>query len=113
MTDVPQPMPGYPAVAMGLGVALASAPSARENTANPFATADELGLMKGFPPPPDKRVDRSNAIFAVPYNRWAYQNIRKIFPTARIRAADTPVTLDRNIAGGMDDLSVKRENGKR
>ena len=30
--------------------------------AGEYATAAELELMEGFPPPPDKRVDRSNAL---------------------------------------------------
>ena len=103
---------GAVALSIGLGLASATALRADEDTASPFATADELGLMQGFPPPPDKRVDSSNAFFGVPHNRWAYQNMRKIFPTAAIRAADAPVTLTRNIAGGIDDLTVRRENGQ-
>ena len=31
-----------------------------------YATAEALGLMRGFPPPPDNRVEKSNAIFGVP-----------------------------------------------
>ena len=38
---------------------------------NEYATTEALGLMRGFPPPPDKRVDQSNAIFGVPHNRWS------------------------------------------
>jgi hypothetical protein len=50
-------------------MASATALSASEDTANPYATADKLGLMNGFPPPPDKRVDVSNAMIVAPYNR--------------------------------------------
>ncbi len=52
-----------------------------------YATAEELGLMKGFPPPPDKRVTKANAIQNPPYNRWAYQHMRMFFPSAPIAAA--------------------------
>jgi hypothetical protein len=48
--------------------------------ANEFATHAELGLMQGFPPSEEKRVDRSNALFGVPYNRWSYQNMRSLLP---------------------------------
>lgn len=70
------------------------------SAAEPFKTADELGLMQGFPPASEKRVNRSNAILGVPYNRWAFQNMRMLFPTASIKHADVPVKLDRDIRGG-------------
>mgnify|MGYP001800459024 FL=1 len=51
---------------------------------NPYATHHDLGLMQGFPPPDDKRVDRSPGLLGVPYNRWYCQTIRTLFPTAGI-----------------------------
>jgi CubicO group peptidase (beta-lactamase class C family) len=36
-------------------------------------TADELGLMQGFPPPADKLVTHENQLLG-PYNRWSFQN---------------------------------------
>ena len=49
-------------------------------------------IMLGTPPPPDMRVpmidwDRP------PWNRWAFQHIREILPTAPIRRADHPSAL--------------------
>lgn len=76
-----------------------------------YATAQDLGLMQGFPPPQDKRVDSSNAIFGVPYNRWSYQNMRRIYPSAPVRAAALPIHLDRVIDSEIADLSIKREDG--
>ena len=55
---------------------------------DPYAGADELGLMRGFPPPPDKRVDRSNALMRPPFNRWAYQHMRTVFPSAPVRTGE-------------------------
>ena len=72
-----------------------------------YSTADELGLMKGFPPPTDKRVDRSNALFAPPYNRWSYQNMRSVYPTAGIKNADRPVAIKKEIDGAIERLIVK------
>ena len=56
--------------------------------ADEYATAAELNLMEGFPPPPDKRVNKSKALMAAPYNRWSYQNMRMFYPSAGIPAAD-------------------------
>lgn len=62
-----------------------------------YATAKELGLMEGFPPPPDKRVTKANALQTPPYNRWAYQHMRMFYPTANVPAADVPVPLRKDI----------------
>ena len=78
---------------------------------NEYATTEALGLMRGFPPPPDKRVDQSNAIFGVPYNRWSYQNMRRMYPSAPVRAAKQPIYLVREIDSKIADLLVKREDG--
>ncbi|MDC1328161.1 hypothetical protein N8291_02445 [Pseudomonadales bacterium] len=81
--------------------------------ATEYVTADALALMQGFPPPLDKRVDSSNAIFGVPYNRWSYQNMRRMYPSAPVRAAARPIHLDRKIDSEIADLRVKREDGSR
>ncbi len=98
------------AITVGFGAAIATSSAAAAE--NEFATHAELGLMQGFPPPADKRVDKTNALFGVPYNRWSYQNMRSLYPTANIPTASQPVTIDRKIDGGIDSLTVKRENGK-
>lgn len=55
-------------------------------------TARELGIMQGFPPPPEKRPSLENWDLA-PFNRWSFQNMRALFPTAEVAAADTPRPL--------------------
>ena len=72
-----------------------------------YSTAAELGLMEGFPPPAEKRVNKSNALFAAPFNRWSYQNMRKVYPTAGIPTAQRPIPLDRAIDGRIEGLKVK------
>jgi len=47
-------------------------------------TARELGIMQGFPPPPEKRPSLENWDLA-PFNRWTFQNIRSLFPTVEVR----------------------------
>ena len=48
-------------------------------------TALELGIMCGFPPPPEKRPDLTNWDLA-PFNRWSFMNVRKLFPTVEVKA---------------------------
>lgn len=80
-------------------------------TDNPYATAAELRLMQGFPPPPDKRVDRTNGFMAAPYNRWAYLHMRTLFPSAPVRTADTVTPLNVEIDPGIGRLEIGRADG--
>jgi len=101
----------FSAITAGFGATIAA--SSAVAAENEFATHAEQGIMQGFPPPPEeKRVDRSNALLGVPYNRWSYQNMRSLYPTANIPTANQPVTINRKIDGGIDTLKVKRENGE-
>lgn len=77
------------------------------------ATHEELGLMVGFPPPPDKRVDRSNGLWTAPYNRWAYQHMRRLLPSAGWPASDDVVRLKRRIDPHLDRIDVTREDGSK
>lgn len=67
--------------------------------------------MCGFPPPPDKRVDRSNAIMTPPYNRWSYLHMRTIFPSAPVANGDTVTTLDIDLDPRISELTVRRADG--
>lgn len=54
-------------------------------------TAADLGLMEGSPPfPPDRLVTLANWQDP-PFNRWGFQHIRDLIPTARIPRGDGPV----------------------
>lgn len=79
----------------------------------PFDTAThlELGLMQGFPPPAEKRVDRFNGVWEPAYNRWAYQHMRRIWPTAPVRPSDAGTALRREIDADIGSLSVRRKDG--
>lgn len=72
-----------------------------------YATAAELKLMEGFPPPPDKQVTRGNALLTPPFNRWSYLHMRMFFPSAPIGAADHAVAVDKAIDQGIDGVKVK------
>ncbi len=79
----------------------------------PYDTRSHLehGLMQGFPPPPEKRVNRLNGLWGVPHNRWAYQNMRCLLPTAPIAPATTPTPLPRAIEADLPNLEIMREDG--
>ena len=59
-------------------------------------TAAELGLMTGVPPFPNEgQVDLGNWEFP-PYNRWGFQHVRELIPTAKIsRGLGQPWALKR------------------
>ncbi|MFV2032037.1 MAG: serine hydrolase domain-containing protein, partial [Gammaproteobacteria bacterium] len=48
-------------------------------------TARELGIMRGFPPPAEKRPGPSDWDLP-PFNRWSFLNMRSLFPTADVKS---------------------------
>ncbi len=67
-------------------------------------TWQEHGLMQGFPPAPEKQVSRANWMNA-PYNRYAFQNIRALLPTAAIPRGDgvvVPLPVDLQPLGRLE-----------
>ncbi|GEA61560.1 serine hydrolase [Vibrio comitans] len=89
-------------LAIGSSLAVASLGA----VANEFATAEELGLMQGFPPAAEKVVDKSNALFTPPFNRWSYLNMRSVYPSAGIENAEQAVKILKDIDSSIDGLSV-------
>ena len=47
-------------------------------------SAREGGIMEGFPPPPDRRVEPMNWD-RYPFNRWSFQNVRRVLPTRAVK----------------------------
>ncbi len=80
---------------------------------NKYATARELGIMEGFPPPPDQQVTKAKALQTPPYNRWSYQHMRMFFPSADVPASDKPVPLSKTIDWGIEDGVKIKEPGTR
>ncbi|MFA9396377.1 MAG: serine hydrolase domain-containing protein [Halodesulfovibrio sp.] len=76
-------------------------------TQDKYATASELELMEGFPPPPDKRVTRDNAMLTAPFNRWSYLNMRMLYPSASIKAAEKAIAIKKEINKGLDTVVVE------
>lgn len=65
-------------------------------------TAAEMGLMAGSPPAKDKQVTVDNWQ-GTPWNRWSFQHMREVIPSARIWRGDGPVAeLERDPASVGD-----------
>jgi CubicO group peptidase (beta-lactamase class C family) len=79
-------------------------PVLADTSLDKYATAEEMGLMQGFPPPPEKRVDRSS-IAAGPGNRWSYLHMRRLYPTAGVPVAEVSVPLKKS-DGAIEKLRI-------
>src|SRR5215203_7307970 len=64
-------------------------------------SAAELGLMQGSPPARDALVTLENWQDP-PFNRWGFQHVRDLIPTARIARGDSPA---RRLPRAERDLS--------
>lgn len=59
-------------------------------------------LMQGFPPPTNAVVTVADRWQSGPLNRWAFQHVRELIPTARVARAEAPSPL----AAGPIDLDA-------
>lgn len=66
-------------------------------------------LMRGFPPAPTDQVTSDNWTKA-PWNRWAFLNTRRLFPTAAIRPAVVPSEFQRD-PHNLASLAFEDPNG--
>lgn len=73
-------------------------------------TAAELGLMQGYPAPPDKRVTQEN-LLDPPNNRWAFQHMRELMATAEISRGNGPVHALPERRRDLSDLSFTAGDG--
>ena len=70
------------------------------------ASAAELGLMQGTPPPPERRVTIDNWL-RPPANRWSLQHVDQVVPTARVRRGAQVSDLPRAPRDDLDGLSLE------
>lgn len=77
---------------------------------HPPQTADDLGLMRGFPPLPEARVTYANQLLG-PYNRWSFQNIQKLNPTADVWRGNGPVAHFEKEPRAIDKVAYQRRDG--
>ena len=61
-----------------------------------------MDLMTGFPPPPDKLVTLANWR-TPPFNRWAFNHVSELVPSAFVRSSSgaTPLDADRRGMAGF------------
>jgi hypothetical protein len=78
----------------------------------PPKTALELGLMQGFPPPPDKRITDQNFMQA-PQNRWSFQKIRELQPTREVYRGTGPASRLESKAIDLDALEIETSDSRR
>lgn len=80
------------------------------------ATAAELGLMEGAPPPPAQHVTLANWLEG-PFNRWGFQHASELVPSAAVSRGDGPVLelptapadLDRVVLDGVAETPTLSE----
>jgi CubicO group peptidase (beta-lactamase class C family) len=78
----------------------------------PPKTAEELGLMQGFPPPADKRITNRNFMQA-PQIRWSLQHIRELQPTREINRGTAPPSRLESEPVELDGLEFTTSDGRR
>jgi hypothetical protein len=72
-----------------------------------------LGMMQGFPPPPDKTIrfiDGSSLKF--PNTRWAFSHIRELVPTVDVSRGEGPVLPLPRAERDLRDLPITTLNGQ-
>lgn len=74
-------------------------------------TARQLGIMQGFPPPPEKRPTLENWDLP-PFNRWSFQNVRSLIPTVDVFRGFGPVAPLPEAPEPLDDLPVPLDGGR-
>ncbi|MBW2541172.1 MAG: serine hydrolase [Deltaproteobacteria bacterium] len=83
-----------------------------EEEFTPPKTAQEMGLMQGFPPPADKRISNRNFMQA-PQNRWSFQHIRELQPTREIFRGTAPASQFESEPLDLDALEFKTSDDRR
>ena len=72
-------------------------------------SARDHGIMQGFPPPPEKRPTLDNWDLP-PFNRWSFQHVREVLPTAPVRRSAQVRALPR-AEQALDELPVPGVDG--
>ncbi len=72
-----------------------------------------LGWMKGFPPPPEKRIGQPDSnYFSFPKLRWTVCHLRELLPTTQVsRGLGAALPLERAIDNDIDDVVFKPLGG--
>lgn len=71
---------------------------------------DFIEPMRGFPPPPDARVNHWTWS-APPFHRWSFMHVRECVPTVNVRRGSDVFDLPEDAAAGIDDLHLSLPSG--
>lgn len=82
---------------------------------DPAATIPaDLGLMRGFPPPPEKTIRFDNgSLFKFPATRWTFSHWRELTPTAVVWRGTGPVSELPRATRDLDGLQLTTMTGER
>lgn len=73
-------------------------------------SAQEIGLMVGYPPPDENRVTIGNMLQA-PFNRWSLRHLREIVPTRSVATGGDVAPLNSRLID-LSDLQVSFPDGR-
>ncbi len=101
-------------IRLGLALLAVLHPTATEAAGTGIpATANEAGLMRGFPPAAAGLVTKENWL-AAPYNRYAFQHSRALVPSRSLNAGVPPASpLESAPDGRIGGLRIKGVDGRR
>jgi CubicO group peptidase (beta-lactamase class C family) len=89
---------------------------AQTPAAPPDAAASDprtLGLMRGFPPPPEKTISFGDGSgYRFPNTRWSFSHQRELVPTANVSRGPDPVSALPRAERNIDDVAFKLADGK-
>lgn len=97
---------------LAMGAVVDPTPLSAQSTTTPSAAESDpvvLGWMKGFPPPPDRRIGHPQSnFFSFPKLRWTVCHVRELMPTTQVsRGLGAPAPLKRAMDQGIDGVSFK------
>ena len=100
------------------GMGTLSATALNAQTAQPLPTAAQtdpksLGLMQGFPPPPDKTIrfiDGTSSRF--PNTRWSFSHFRELVPTSTVSRGEGPIVPLPRAERDLGNVAITTLDGK-
>ncbi|MEH2512133.1 CubicO group peptidase (beta-lactamase class C family) [Nitrobacteraceae bacterium AZCC 1564] len=99
-------------------IAIAISAHAQAPQTKPLPTAAEtdpkaIGVMQGFPPPPDKIIrfsDGSSSRF--PFTRWSFSHIRELIPTANVSRGEIATAPLPRAERALSNVPITTLDGK-
>ncbi len=77
---------------------------------DPHATAEDRGIMRGFPPPPEQRINHYTWD-KPPFHRWSFQHVREVVPTVNVGRGRKTFALPKASNNAIDKLPIELPSG--